>query len=63
MGEKLLKYYKHVQEKMGMNGKVLLAKETKLPSTQAALEPDPPETIQRFKAAVEKITNQPAPDM
>jgi hypothetical protein len=63
MAEKLLKYYKHVQDKLGLAGKIELAKVTKLPSTVAALEPDTPEIIQRFKAAVEKITNQPAPDL
>jgi len=63
MAEKLLKYYKHVHDTLGLIGKVQLAKETKMPSTEAALEPDTPEIIQRFKAAVEKITNQPAPDL
>lgn len=63
MAEKLLQYYKYAQDKLGLEGKVQLAKETKLPSTQAALEPDTSEAIQRFKTAIEKITHQPAPDL
>jgi hypothetical protein len=63
MSEKLLQYYKYVQDTLGLEGKIQLAKETKIPSTQAALEPDTSETIQRFKVAVEKITHRPAPDL
>jgi hypothetical protein len=48
---------------MGIEGKMALAKETKVPSTQAALERDTPETIQRFKTAVAKITQKPAPEL
>ena len=61
MGEVLLKYYKHVTDEMGMNGKVKLAMETKIPSTQAAMTPDSPENINMFKAAVQKITGKAAP--
>ena len=63
MAERLLKYYKYVQDTLGLDGKMQLAKETKIPSTQAALERDTPETIQRFKTAVAKITQKPAPDL
>lgn len=63
MAEKLLKYYKYAQDMLGLEGKIQLAKETKMPSTQAALEPDALETIQRFKSAIEKITQKPAPDL
>jgi hypothetical protein len=63
MSEKLLQYYKYIQDSLGLEGKIQLAKETKMPSTQAALEPDTPETIQRFKVAVEKITHRPAPNL
>ena len=63
MAEKLLKYYKYVQDTLGLDGKIELAKATKIPSTQAAMEPDKPENIQIFKAAVEKITHRPAPDL
>lgn len=63
MAEKLLQYYKYAHELLGLEGKIQLAKETKIPSTQAALEPDTSETIQRFKAAIEKITHKPAPDL
>jgi hypothetical protein len=63
MAEKLLLYYKYVQDTLGLEGKIQLAKETKMPSTQAALEPDKLENIQRFRAAVEKITQRPAPEL
>ena len=62
MAEKMLKYYKYMQDTLGLDGKMALARETKIPSTQAALERDTPETIQRFKVAVTKITQKPAPE-
>lgn len=63
MAEKLLRYYKYVQDRLGLEGKIQLAKETKIPSTQAALEPDTSEVIQKFRVAIEKITHQAAPDL
>lgn len=63
MAEKLLQYYKYVQDRLGLEGKIELAKETKIPSTHAALEPDSVENIKRFKTAVEKITHRSAPDL
>lgn len=63
MAEKLLQYYKYVQDALGLEGKIQLAKGTKMPSTQAALEPDNPENIRLFKTVVEKITHRPAPDI
>lgn len=63
MAEKLMQYYKYVHDTLGLEGKVQLAKETKMPSTQAALEPDHADNLRLFKNAVEKITHQPAPDL
>jgi hypothetical protein len=48
-------------ELQGYKGKVELAHETFIPSSQAALEPDSPEKIKAFMDAVEKITGKPAP--
>ena len=63
MGAKLLQYYKYIQDNEGFAGKVKLAQLTHIPSVQAAVEPDAPEVIERFKKAVEKITGKPAPNL
>ena len=63
MAEKLLLYYKYIQDKEGFSGKVKLAQLTHIPSVQAAVEPDTPEVIERSKKAIEKITGHPAPDL
>lgn len=62
MGEILMRYYKHINEKKGMPGKMALANETKLPSAKAAIEPDSPENIELFKKACEKLTGEAAPN-
>lgn len=63
MGERLMRYYKFVTDEMGLMGKVRLAQETKVPSTQAAIEPDTPEIVRMFKDAAERITGKPAPSL
>jgi hypothetical protein len=63
MAEKLLQYYKYIQDHEGFSGKVKLAQLTHIPSVQAAVEPDTPEVIERFKKAIERITGKPAPDL
>ena len=63
MAEKLLEYYKYIQENQGFVGKIKLAQLTHIPSVQAAVEPDTPEVIERFKKAIEKITGKPAPNL
>ena len=62
MAEKLLQYYSYIGKKQGPPGRVELAKQTKIPSVLASLEPDSPEMIALFKKAVEKITGEPAPN-
>jgi len=62
MGEKLLRYYKYIQDNEGFSGKIKLAQLTHIPSAQAAVEPDAPEVIERFKKAIEMITGRPAPE-
>lgn len=63
MGEKLLKYYKYVQDHEGFSGKIKLAQLTHIPSVQAAVELDTPEMIERFQKAIEAITGKPAPNL
>jgi hypothetical protein len=61
MGEKLLRFYKYVDEKAGLEGKMKLAVETKIPTIKASIEPDSPENLARFAAAILKITGAPPP--
>jgi hypothetical protein len=63
MGEKLLQYYKYVEENEGVFGKIRLAQLTHIPSARAATEVDTPEIIERFKSAIKKITGKPAPNL
>jgi hypothetical protein len=62
MAEKLVKYYAYIFEEKGYEGKVELAMLTGIPAVIAATEPDNEEHIQKFKEAVEKITEKPAPE-
>lgn len=62
MGMKLMQYYKYVNDEMGLKGKMLLATETNVPSTKAALEPDSAENLIKFKKVIEEITGKQAPD-
>ncbi|MHB8983738.1 MAG: hypothetical protein ACYC4E_00085 [Carboxydocellales bacterium] len=63
MAEKLLLYYKYVSEVSGVAGKMKLAQETKIPSTQASIEADSTQNIATFKKAIEKITGKAAPNL
>ncbi|MFP4499238.1 MAG: hypothetical protein ACLFQV_13595 [Vulcanimicrobiota bacterium] len=62
MGIKLMKYYKHIRDKMGLSGKMKLAVETKVPSSKAAMEKDSDDKIKLFREAIEKITGEKPPD-
>ncbi|MFH0875033.1 MAG: hypothetical protein V1859_03785 [archaeon] len=61
MGEILLKYYKYVADLKGLEGKILLAQKTKIPSPNAAIEPDSAKNIELFKQSVTEIIGKPAP--
>lgn len=63
MGDKLMKYYQYVGEKVGLSGKIRLAQETKIPSTMAATEPDSAVNMERFKQAIKTITGALPPDI
>lgn len=62
MGQILLKYYKHVSDKKGLGARIKLAKHTKVSSIKAAEITDNEKDIEIFKAAVEEITKEPAPN-
>lgn len=61
MGHKILLYYKYVKDQVGFQGKIQLAQKTKMPSTIAATAVDDPETLKKFRKAIEEITGKPAP--
>lgn len=61
MAEKLLLYYKHIGDVRGLEGKMKLAQETKIPSSKAAIEPDSAENIAIFKKSFFNITGKEAP--
>ncbi len=58
MGQRLIEFYKQITNEMGITGKMELAKATKIPSIQAAIEPDTIEHIEKFKNAIEEIKNR-----
>ena len=62
MGEKLIMYYKYINDKAGFTGKMKLATATKIPSTKASMEPDSEENIENFKKAIKEIIGSDAPD-
>ena len=55
MGQKLMQFYKLVDDSAGIKGKMALAQLTKIPSTIAALEPDSEENIKLFEEAVKEV--------
>jgi hypothetical protein len=63
MATKLMQYYQYISDQAGAMGRTQLAMKTKVPSTKAAMEPDTPEMIKRFKVAVEEITGKGAPSL
>jgi hypothetical protein len=58
MGQILIEYYKQISNQLGISGKMELAKATKIPSIQAAIEPDSEENILLFANAVELLINK-----
>lgn len=63
MGERLMRYYKYVQDELGLQGKMKLAMESKMPSTLAATEPDSEANVSILRSAIEKLTGKPAPTL
>lgn len=56
-----MKYYKFMSDEMGLTGQIQLAQLTKVPSAQAAMVPDDPDTLELFRKAVIQITGKAAP--
>jgi len=56
MAEELIKLYNYVGNEKGIQGKIELAKLTKVPSMRAATMPDSPEVVKQFKEAIKQIT-------
>jgi hypothetical protein len=61
MAELLLRYYKYMADEQGLEGKMRLATETRIPSSKAAMEPDSSDNVAAFRQAIEKLTGKPAP--
>ncbi|MEZ3114613.1 hypothetical protein RYH80_01580 [Halobaculum sp. MBLA0147] len=61
MGEKLMEYYSIVEDEAGLSGKIELAKQTNLPGTKAATEPDSEENLELFRDALEEILDEEPP--
>lgn len=57
-----MKYYQYVSERAGAVGRTKVAMITKVPSTKAAMEPDTPEMITKFKDAVRQVTGSAPPE-
>lgn len=62
MAEKLVRYYVYIANQLGLEGRLQLALETKMPETKAALEPDSEENLAVFDAAVAKLTGAKPPE-
>lgn len=63
MGQKLVKYYEYIEAQRGRDGKVALAKLTKVASIVAGGQPDSPELLQRFREAIREITGVLPPEL
>ena len=58
MGAKLVAYYDKAYQLGRLKAKMRLAVLTSIPSAKAATEPDSPENIQKFEAALKKIQSE-----
>ena len=63
MGERLIKYYSYIDGLKGLQGKMDLAKRTKIASILAGTMADSPDNIEKFKQALQEITGKPAPNL
>ena len=58
MGEKLLREYEKAKKLGGLVAQMRLAMLTNMPSAKAATEPDSPENIAKFEAAMNKLAKE-----
>jgi hypothetical protein len=63
MGQRLLNMYEFVEDRLGWEGKVALAKATCIGSTIAAGTPETPQLISTFREAIKKLTGEYPPDV
>jgi hypothetical protein len=61
MGKRIAAMFDFVEDKKGRDGKVALARETGVSSVIAEGTPETPELMERFRAAVKKITGENPP--
>jgi hypothetical protein len=61
MGKKLEGYYDYIEEKMGREGKVKLARLTHTPSVIVGGMPDDAETVAQFREAIKELTGNYPP--
>ena len=55
MGAKLMEFFSQAQKLGGIKGKMRLAMITRISSAQAGSQPDSPENIRKFTAALNEI--------
>lgn len=61
MGRQLVAFYDYVEERKGREGKVQLAKLTRVPSVTAKGTPDSPDLVASFREAIKQITGNYPP--
>jgi len=58
MGQQLQNYYEQAEAMGGAKARMRLAMKTGIPSSKAGSEPDSPDAIARFKAALAEIEKE-----
>ena len=61
MGDALVRLYEHAVREGGLQAKMRLAIKPGVPQPKAAVEPDSPDLVARFRAAIREITGAEAP--
>jgi len=61
MGQILTKCYEFVKQNGGVAAQMRVAMKTCISSDKAAITPDSPDNIAKFKAAIKEVTGKDAP--
>jgi hypothetical protein len=61
MGKRLEDFYDYIEERMGREGKVKLARLTHTPSVIVGGMPDDPEIVAQFREAIKELTGNYPP--
>jgi hypothetical protein len=56
MGKRLVAFYDYIEERLGRDGKIQLAKLTRVPSVTALGTTDTPELLTAFREAIKQLT-------